>query len=190
MAPEPVSDTARDRLDESAVLIPRGSEADWTPQMLEQHCGMYLRMHVALGFTGRAAACGYLREHGLRVGESTVRTWYDLYARCSVSDTDMSDRVTYADLCKWTRDVRRRYHVEGESVAEIVEDYRKFFATLAGGFKGITFKVVARFLERNPVRVAKTWQELLVLPSNGVEDRPLVELKASCHETSGARAGS
>ena len=67
-------------------------------EMLEEQVGMCLRMHIALGFTGGAAACRYLREHGLRVRDNTVRLWYDLYARTS-TDEGRIDRVTHADLC-------------------------------------------------------------------------------------------
>ena len=74
--------------------------------MLDEQCGLYLRMRIALGFTGRAAACSFLREHGLRVRDNTVRVWYDLYARRG-TDTGGIDRVTCADLCKHTRQVRR-----------------------------------------------------------------------------------
>ena len=40
-----------------------------------------MRRNVALGFVGRRAAEKYLRETGVSVSESVVRTWNGLYSR-------------------------------------------------------------------------------------------------------------
>ena len=101
-----------------------------TSYELEEWYGHLLRRHIALGFTGRRALQTYLSKYDIKVNESVVRKWHDLY-RSAVHENNLAIEndqgqqvevsvVTEAELRGWNRTMRLWHHVEGLDASQVV----------------------------------------------------------------------
>jgi hypothetical protein len=145
-----------------------------TPGELEEEYGGPLRRYVALGFVGRGAVQQYLREHGIIVGDHTIRRWMELYSSCLPEWVIPWDpEVALVDLNTHERNLQVWHRVWGLPITTVAHRLRVLLED-DGEYTTVSYFAVRDFFQRNPLRVFTSWQLLL----QGRVATYLVELKA------------